>query len=190
MATKFSEGEKELGREKGFIPLPPSQAIRIMLNLMGKPPGHYLIGLDPAKREISRLVREKATPLQEILVEPAEGAAFNSGPIPQYTQIDRFGTPVVPIAHRKTKPKFQGHDAGGAGSSLSREELENRILAIWSKVLDTDNISLDDAFFDLGGHSLLMVQVRSQLKSELGIEVSGVDLFRYPTIRSLAEFLD
>ncbi|NIO41802.1 MAG: hypothetical protein GTO41_17475, partial [Burkholderiales bacterium] len=49
-------------------------------------------------------------------------------------------------------------------------------------------ISIEDDFFlDLGGHSLLAAQIVSLLRSELKLEVAIRDIYRYPTIRQLAE---
>lgn len=47
-----------------------------------------------------------------------------------------------------------------------------------------------DNFFDLGGHSLLAVKVHSRLKQRGHHELAITDLFRFPTVRSLAAFLD
>jgi hypothetical protein len=49
---------------------------------------------------------------------------------------------------------------------------------------------VNDNFFEIGGHSLLLAQVQTRLKGEWGRDVAMVDLFRYPTIRSLAAHLD
>jgi hypothetical protein len=51
-------------------------------------------------------------------------------------------------------------------------------------------VSVDDNFFDLGGHSLLVVQVQRRLREASGREVSITDMFRFPTIRSLAQHLN
>ena len=48
----------------------------------------------------------------------------------------------------------------------------------------------NDNFFDLGGHSLLTIQVLGKLKAKVTRRVSLVDLFRFPTIRTLAAFLE
>ena len=51
-------------------------------------------------------------------------------------------------------------------------------------------VGLHDNFFDLGGDSLLITQVRSQLERLLSTQISIIDLFRYPTVSSLGRFLD
>lgn len=71
-----------------------------------------------------------------------------------------------------------------------KAELERAIAQIWQSVLDLDRVGLHDNFFDLGGHSLLLVQMQSQLQVKLNREVSLVDLFRYPTIQAIAAYLD
>jgi hypothetical protein len=50
-------------------------------------------------------------------------------------------------------------------------------------------VGIDDRFFDLGGNSLLVVQMRYQVGIATGTEPPVVELFRHPTIRSLAEFI-
>ncbi len=49
---------------------------------------------------------------------------------------------------------------------------------------------MDDNFFDLGGHSLLLAKVRAAIAERLGREVAVLDLFRWPTIRGLARHLE
>jgi amino acid adenylation domain-containing protein len=70
-----------------------------------------------------------------------------------------------------------------------RNELERTIAALWREVLGIDRVGADDNFFDLGGHSLLAAQVQMRLSDALGREVALLDLFRYPTVASLAGFL-
>ena len=70
-----------------------------------------------------------------------------------------------------------------------RNKLEKRIAEIWSEVLNVKNISIRDNFFDLGGHSLLIIRVHNELEKEVDKKIEVVDLFRYPTIASLSEYL-
>ncbi|HEY0607436.1 MAG TPA: MupA/Atu3671 family FMN-dependent luciferase-like monooxygenase, partial [Herpetosiphonaceae bacterium] len=68
-------------------------------------------------------------------------------------------------------------------------ELEETIAGVWRAVLHVEQVGVHDSFFELGGTSLLIVQARTKLKEALGYDVSLVDLFRYPTISTLAEYL-
>jgi hypothetical protein len=61
---------------------------------------------------------------------------------------------------------------------------------IWAEVLKIEQIGLHDNFFDLGGHSLLLVQVHSRLQHIVDRELSIVNLFQYPTISALGGYLE
>ncbi|MFB0620868.1 amino acid adenylation domain-containing protein [Streptomyces sp. AGS-58] len=75
-----------------------------------------------------------------------------------------------------------------AGAALSGA-LEEQIAAVWREVLRIDQVGADDSFFEVGGHSLLLVQVQRRLSQVLGRPVTGVALFTHPTIRKLAAHL-
>ena len=66
-------------------------------------------------------------------------------------------------------------------------EVERTIAMIWQEVLQVDRVGMHDNFFDLGGHSLAMVQVHSKLQDIYSRDLSLVDLFRYPTISALVQ---
>ncbi|HEY6186084.1 MAG TPA: amino acid adenylation domain-containing protein [Pyrinomonadaceae bacterium] len=70
-----------------------------------------------------------------------------------------------------------------------RSEVERAIAAVWQDVLRVEKVGVQDNFFDLGGHSLLMVQVHSRLRESLGADITMLDLFKYPTISSLARYI-
>ncbi len=67
--------------------------------------------------------------------------------------------------------------------------VEERLAAIWRATLGLEQVGIHDNFFDLGGHSLLVVKLRDLLQTELQREIAVVDLFRYPTIHRLAHYL-
>ena len=69
-------------------------------------------------------------------------------------------------------------------------EMERAIAHVWSEALNVERVGIDQNFFDLGGHSLLMIKVHRRLKETLQCELSLVDMFRYSTIRSLAQHLN
>ena len=57
-------------------------------------------------------------------------------------------------------------------------------------MLKIEIVGLDDNFFDLGGHSLLMTKAHMQLQELLKREFTIIDMFSHPTIRSMAQFLN
>lgn len=67
---------------------------------------------------------------------------------------------------------------------------EAKVKRIWEAVLNARNIGVNDNFFDIGGHSLLVVQVYYKIKESFDTNITVVDMFKYPTIRSLCEYLE
>ncbi|MFI6064769.1 amino acid adenylation domain-containing protein [Micromonospora sp. NPDC051227] len=76
-----------------------------------------------------------------------------------------------------------------AGVGVPGSELERAVAAIWRDVLVVDEVGVDDNFFDIGGHSLLVMRVQTHLSERLGRTVPVVELFRHPTVRALARHL-
>ena len=68
-------------------------------------------------------------------------------------------------------------------------EVEQQIAEIWKTQLKMKQVGIHDNFFDLGGYSLLMVQIHKQLQTHFGQTISIVELFRQPTIHLLANYL-
>ena len=67
-----------------------------------------------------------------------------------------------------------------------RDDEERRVAAIWREVLKIDRVSVDDNFFDLGGHSLNAMQVASRVRASAQVELNLRDVFERPTIAALA----
>jgi amino acid adenylation domain-containing protein len=85
----------------------------------------------------------------------------------------------------------EGQDAGLATAYVEpRSDTERRIAALWREVLGVEQVGVRHNFFDLGGHSLLLVRLHARLQEELGRELPLVDLFNYPNIEALARHLD
>ncbi|MEV4820400.1 amino acid adenylation domain-containing protein [Micromonospora sp. NPDC049274] len=75
------------------------------------------------------------------------------------------------------------------GDTVPGGDLERTVAAIWRDVLTVEHVGAEDNFFDIGGHSLLVVRVQARLAERLGRPVPIVDLFRHPTVRALARHL-
>jgi acyl carrier protein len=76
-----------------------------------------------------------------------------------------------------------------AAYAAPQTPLEKTIAEVWQALLQIETVGANDIFFDLGGHSLLLVLVHEKLQERLGREVPIADLFKFPTVRALAQHL-
>ncbi|MFF7450315.1 MULTISPECIES: phosphopantetheine-binding protein [unclassified Streptomyces] len=83
-------------------------------------------------------------------------------------------SPAVPIS-----------DQNSQGSTTT-----DVISEIWCEVLELPEVGIEDNFFDIGGHSILLQLVRDRVQERLGKSVELIDFFNHPTVSSLARFLD
>lgn len=70
-----------------------------------------------------------------------------------------------------------------------RTQVEEKLAAIWAELFDLDKVGVHDSFFDLGGYSLLAVQLVQRINSRLGCRLEVADVFRKPTVAELAQHL-
>ncbi|MBD8762837.1 phosphopantetheine-binding protein, partial [Pseudomonas fluorescens] len=66
-------------------------------------------------------------------------------------------------------------------------ELEQQIAAIWSDVLHLAQVGLNDNFFEVGGHSLLAIQITSRVQAELGLDVPLMELFQTESLHAYVQ---
>ncbi|MBD3557353.1 amino acid adenylation domain-containing protein [Planktothrix sp. FACHB-1355] len=71
-----------------------------------------------------------------------------------------------------------------------RTASERKIAEIWKEILKVEEIGIHHNFFSVGGHSLLLLQLREKLSKALARPISVIDLFRYPSIGAFADFLE
>ncbi len=68
-------------------------------------------------------------------------------------------------------------------------EMTQRVAAIWQDVLGIDQVGIHDNFFDLGGNSLIGLQLINKIQKEFDAQIPAVTLFEAPTIDALVNFL-
>jgi amino acid adenylation domain-containing protein len=63
------------------------------------------------------------------------------------------------------------------------------LVGIWSDILGLEQVGIEDNFFDLGGHSLLVIQVALRSRQAFGVDIPLQALFESPTISSFSELI-
>ena len=114
--------------------------------------------------------------LPEYMV-PAHFVMLDVMPLTPNGKIDRKALPA-PSIDRETILKGE--------YVAPRNEIEELLVAEWSRLLGVERISVNDNFFDLGGHSMLATRAIFRLNEIFSMEVSLRHLFEAPTVARLA----
>jgi amino acid adenylation domain-containing protein/FkbH-like protein len=133
-------------------------------------------GGEVAAEELRRAVREK---LPDYMT-PVSFVFLPKLPLTPNGKLDRNALPAPQDKQRDTN----------SGFVPPRTALEAQVAAIWSEVLGQDTVGATDDFFELGGNSLLAIQVISRLRSVFTVELPLSCLFETRTVESLASGLE
>jgi acetylornithine deacetylase/succinyl-diaminopimelate desuccinylase-like protein len=98
-------------------------------------------------------------------------------------------TPHGKVDHRALPPPGEALRPEEIHYVAPRSATEQLIAGVWREVLGIDTLGIDDPFFDVGGSSLSIAVAANLLETTLERPVPVLALFRYPTVRSLAEHL-
>lgn len=110
--------------------------------------------------------------------------------IPQkFVKIDEIPLMVNGKIDRKKLEGFNKSMELGNEYKEASTVIEKELLNIWEIVLGIDQIGIEDSFFDLGGNSILIVQMHKLIDEKFPKTISIVDIFAYKTIRNIAEFI-
>ncbi|HYR06828.1 MAG TPA: amino acid adenylation domain-containing protein [Longimicrobium sp.] len=156
----------------------------------------------PAVAQAAVVLRREAGGRLVAYLAPAADAAVPSvgelrehlrGRLPDYMVPSAFvamdALPLSPNGKvdRKALPEPV---AAPAAAARPQSGVERRIAKVWEEVLGISGVGLDDNFFEIGGHSMLVARMQERLAAELGREMTVVELFQFPTIAALAAHLD
>ncbi|MCA1676797.1 MAG: non-ribosomal peptide synthetase, partial [Actinobacteria bacterium] len=109
---------------------------------------------------------------------PAAFVVLDELPLTPNGKLDRRALPA---------PDFAA--AVGDGYVAPRSEAERVLAGIWAEVLGVERFGVEDNFFEVGGDSILSIQVISRVRVAFGVEVSLRSLFTNPTVAGLAAVL-
>jgi aspartate racemase len=138
----------------------------------------YLVTAGDARPAVADLQAFLRRTLPDYMV-PAAFVAIDALPLTAAGKVDRGALPAPDDAARESQASYVP----------PRTSLERTIAGIWSEVLGIERIGVNENFFDLGGHSLLLLQAVSRLNEALGRELPKGLMFEHPTVAALAGVL-
>ncbi|XXY19116.1 amino acid adenylation domain-containing protein [Sorangium sp. So ce216] len=127
---------------------------------------------------LDRAIRDHAQRRLPDYMHPSAIVLLDALPLTGNGKVDRRALPVPGELRAESAPMV-----------APRSSHEERLTAIWQDVLGLERVSVQDNFFDLGGHSLLLMRLHERVRESFGSDLSIVDLFARPTITDLAAFL-
>ena len=131
----------------------------------------------PPQQTIARLRAQLAQTLPEYM-QPQFLTVLEALPRTPNGKIDREALPAPVV-----------ESAIGQEAALPLDEAEQRLAAIWQSVLGLETIDRGADFFELGGHSLLAARLLMRVEVEFGHKISLANLFKSPTLESMARLL-
>jgi len=106
-----------------------------------------------------------------------------------FVRLDRIPLTANGKVDARALPPPQAERAPRAAVA-AQSEVERELSSVFAGVLGLATVPVDESFFNLGGHSLLLIAVQTRLAERLGTEIEMVEFFRHPTIRDLAQLVE
>ncbi len=128
---------------------------------------------------LDALLQEFKTVITAVIANPGS-PIYDFIPAPTVTAPVTGKLPAAPKYHQPS---------AGAHVAVPRNPLELKVAKIWGGVLGVPTLSAEANFFDLGGDSLLAVQIFNQMQQQLGCTLPLATLFQAPTVRAFAALL-
>jgi amino acid adenylation domain-containing protein len=172
----------ELGEIESVIAQDPSVREVVVLAREDNPGDKRLVAYVTASASdglVERLRGRTREKLPSYMV-PAAFVLLPKLPLTENGKVDRRALPP-PDAQRPDLPSEYVEPEG---------EVEQQIAEIWRRMLGIDRVGANDSFFDLGGSSMVAVELLAEIRRVTGRALPVVALFRHPTIRGLAVELE
>jgi acyl carrier protein len=178
----------EVIRARGYYSLRKEQALRSLFTALTHDEPLMFVGLDDTNKYVRRYLLAGDVSDQR-LVAFVPTSRLSELSAAQLTVEDRFGVPVpVDVRDRRELPRAES-DADspiGQDSAPPATDAERLVAEVWCRVLSLGTVGAHDNFFDLGGTSLDVARIASELGEALRRPVTTTDVYQYSTVAALA----
>ncbi|HJP90455.1 MAG TPA: amino acid adenylation domain-containing protein, partial [Pyrinomonadaceae bacterium] len=139
----------------------------------------YVVTSERDGEVINRLRRYMKDRVPDYMV-PAVFVQLQKFPLTASGKIDRQALPVPDQSRPMLDEEFVA----------PRNEIEETIAQIWREVLNVERIGVHDNFFDVGGNSLVAMQILANVRNSCDVHLPLHSLFETPTIAGLAQHIE
>jgi len=194
----------DVQQAKGFEALHPMAAIKSLLAVLQTSFAHILVGINDTRPFIYQQLVNNLRVLQQpvLYIQPVAKSQVHvlKAAMQNFNFKDLVGNQVnytirwsddIPLINGKidyAKLSLGEHEQ--ESTVQPKTVVEKQIAKIWQSVLGIDNISTRKSFFELGGNSLLMAKLQTEINSGLNVNISTVELFKYTTVDKQATYVD
>ena len=110
--------------------------------------------------------------------------------IPVLVRLDQLPLTANGKIDKKALPEPDGDLLSNQIYVAPRNDTEQKLAHIWQELLQLKQVGIYDDFFDLGGHSLLIMRLASAVLEQFNRVISIRDFFDLTTIDALAQYID
>lgn len=136
----------------------------------------YIVARDAPAPNLADMRAFLQTTLPDSMI-PSDVIHLPAIPLTQNGKVDRARLPAPAVCERRPLQVTPSSSA------------EVRLAAIWADLLGRKHVGVDDNFFDLGGHSLLIAALQQRIAKGFGQRIPVAELFHHPTVRQQAELV-
>lgn len=193
------------GQSRGFLAITEADGVRMLADALASGRPNLIAGLDPGNvRVLKEMIPEQLRAVEVVIayaaprqlgaeiLRAALGESAGSCPLPvrfvRFDELPTEGTGRVDSA-RVLAMTSPAQDSGHRQYVEPSTDLERTLAAIWSDVLKRPRVGREDSFFEIGGNSMLAVQLVSRMSSTLGVKMPVHQLYENPEIGLLAGVL-
>ncbi|MDZ8084262.1 MAG: amino acid adenylation domain-containing protein [Nostoc sp. DedQUE12b] len=171
----------ELGEIEAIISQHPAVRETVVVVNEASADSQRIVAYVVAQREQTLIIPELRNFLESKLpnyMVPTAFITLEALPLTPNGKVDRKALKAPDTARPELETVYQP----------PQTEIEKTIADIWQEVLNIEDVGIHDNFFQIGGHSLLLVQVHSKLQKTFQRDFILVEMFQHPTVGHLARY--
>ncbi|NLR57660.1 amino acid adenylation domain-containing protein [Chitinophaga polysaccharea] len=136
---------------------------------------------------LAQIINERAGVVPEYIIPVKEIPKTTSGKIQRYRLIEQYAAGAF---DQVLEDMAQSIGSAGEKEKTADSNTITTLTEIWEEVLERRGLNAGDHFFSIGGNSMLAARLLMRIQASMGVDLSVGDLYTYPEIGRLAEYID